>query len=164
MLNLDQWERKWSEPFCHWAFYCCPPGFPCCPCSCPHLPTSQLPPPPRSPGGPSGGGRAIDGGSVAASKSQTFPVSCPAVVPSLPCVPSDTTPLFSLSSAQSSLEGSSTPSISTFPPMPQHLHIQAFMLHLYMLLGDKAHFTPLGLNLMCNHVIHLPAGSFGSCP
>lgn len=114
-LNLDQWQRKWSELFCQWAFCCCPPGFPCCPCSCPHLPTSQLPHPQGLQVDLSSRGRAIDGEWVAVSKSWTFPVSCPAAVPSLPCVPSDTTPLFSISSAQSSLEGSSTPSIPTFP-------------------------------------------------
>ena len=57
-----------------------------------------------------GGGRAMEGGGVAASKSQTFLVSsC--------CSPTPATctfryhPLFSISSAQSPLEGSPTPSV-----------------------------------------------------
>ena len=109
-----------------------------------------------------GGGRAMEGGGVAASKSQTFPVSS-CYSPPPPCVPSDTTS-FSPSLMLRALWRARLHPPPLPPATPQHLPIQAFMLHLSLLLGDKAHPTALGLNLMCNHVMHLPVGSFGSCP
>ena len=109
-----------------------------------------------------GGGRAMEGGGVAASKSQTFPVSsCCSPPPQR--VPSDTTP-FSPSLLLRALWRAHLHPPSLPPATPQHLPIQDFMLRLSLLLGDKAHPTALGLKLMCNHVMHLPVGRFGSCP
>lgn len=59
-----------------------------------------------------GGGRAMEGGGVAASKSQTFPVSSCYSPPPAMCTFRYHL-LFSISYAQSPLEGSSTPSAST---------------------------------------------------
>lgn len=164
VLNLDQWQRRWSEPFCQWAFCCCLPGSPCCPCFCPHLPTSQPPPPPRSPGGPKWWEESHRRGLSSCIQVPNLSglLSCCSPLPAM-CTFRYHPPFLPLFCSK--LFGGLIYSFHLYlPPMPQHLHIQAFMLHLSMLLGDKAHLTPLGLHLMCNHVIHLPAGSFGSCP
>lgn len=164
VLNLDQWQRRWSEPFCQWAFCCCLPGSPCCPCFCPHLPTSQPPPPPRSPGGPKWWEESHRRGLSSCIQVPNLSglLSCCSPLPAM-CTFRYHPPFLPLFCSK--LFGGLIYSFHLYlPPMPQHLHIQAFMLHLSMLLGDKAHLTPLRLNLMCNHVIHLPAGSFGSCP